>query len=394
MNPFLAGKTPQLFGRYDPAFQMVADAFERNFLARGEAGDVGASCAVMIDGEMVVDLWGGYSDVATGRVWDKDTLCCCWSVSKTIGAVLTLMHIDRGQLDLDAPVARYWPAFGQNGKEKILVRHILDHRAALTYVDADLKVGDIYDWDTMIAALESSAPNWPPGEKSAYLNMTHGYLTGGLCQKVNGGRRMGQAFGEDLAAPIGLDWHLGVADSDLARLATVYQLPSTGFSEYMRKNPEALIVRSMKGRDPAEDYNNLRWRKTENGSGTSHTNARAMARLYGCLARGGELDGTRILSPEIVGLAGVETVRGHDPIFNAELRFSTGFELNCPPATPMGSGERCFGYFGAGGSCAFADPDIKMGFGYSHNFMHMGTGPGPCASPLIEAASAAARGAA
>ncbi len=391
MNPFLQGKTPSVFGRCDRKFQAVADAFAANFTERGEQGDVGASCAVMVDGELVVDLWGGFADVAGDRPWAEDTLSCCWSVSKGLGAALGLMMVDQGKLDLDAPVARYWPAFGKNGKDKILVRHLFDHRAAVTFVDAALKPGDLYDWDTMIAAIEATAPNWPPGEKAVYLNMTQGYLLGGLCEKVNGGRRLAQALREDLAGPLHLDWHFAVPDAVLPRLARVYQVPSAGFTEFLAKNPDTIFAKSMKGRDPDEDYNSRKWRKAEIGSGSSHTNARAMARLYGCLARGGELDGARVMSPATIRHATSEAVRGPDPIFGVELRFSTGFEMDCPPATPMGGGPRAFGYLGAGGSFAFADPDLKLGFGYAHNFMPMGVGPVPCGGPLVEAALAAAR---
>ena len=389
-SPFLNGNTPDVFGRCDPAFQAVADTFEQNLTARGRDSDVGASCAVMIDGETVVDLWGGFADVAHDRIWQEDTLCCCWSVSKTIGAVLTLMMVDQGKLELDAPVARYWPAFGANGKDGILVRHLLDHTAGVSYVDADLKPGEANDWDTMIAAIEATAPNWRAGSKLGYLNMTQGYLLGGLCAHVNGERRLAQLLREDLAEPLGLDWHFAVPDDVMPRLATVYQIDPTAFQRIIEKNPESTFAKSMKGRDHSETYNSRQWRKAENGAGTSHTNARAMARLYGTLARGGAMDGFTALSSDTLKLAGTESVRETCAVNGIEMRFSLGFEMNCPPATPMGPGDRCFGYIGAGGSFAFADPDVKMGFGYSHNVMHQGLGPGPCGLPLVEAATAAA----
>lgn len=378
MNPNLKSKRPEVFGRCDPAFQTVADVFAQNFTARGDAGDVGASCAVTIAGETVVDLWGGYADVDAGRAWTEDTLACCWSVSKAIGATLVLRLVDQGKLDLDTPVARYWPAFG---KEKILVRHLLDHRCALTYVDAPLAPGDLYDWDMMIAAIEATAPNWAPGEKPVYLNMTQGYLTGGLCAQVNGGRRLGAFFRDEIAQPLGIDWHLGVPDDDLPRVARVYRDPP---DPALAPPPDSLFAKSMKGFDPAEDFNSLKWRKAEIGSGSSHTNARAMAKFFGALASG------KILSPEVLRHATTEAGRNLDPLFGCELRFSTGFELHCPPATPM-PGSRSFGYIGAGCSYAYADPDLQLGFGYSHNFMHGGIGPGPCGGPLIEAVAKAAR---
>jgi CubicO group peptidase (beta-lactamase class C family) len=385
-SPILNGKMPEIFGRCDPAFQAVADMFERNLTGRGDASDVGASCAVAIDGEVVVDLWGGFADVEKDRVWQEDTLCCCWSVSKTIGAVLTLMMIDQGKLDLDAPVARYWPAFGTNGKEGVLVRHLLDHTAGVSYVDAELEPGEANNWDTMIAAIESTALNWPAGSRLGYLNMTQGYLLGGLCSHVNGGRRLAQFLREDLAGPLGLDWHFAVADDVMARLATVYQTDPAMFKRIIEKDPDSVFSQSMKGRDHNETYNSVQWRKAENGAGTSHTNARAMARLYGTLARGGSLDGVAVLSRDTLKLAETQSVRETCAVNGIEMRFSLGFEMNCPPITPMGPGDRCFGYIGAGGSFAFADPDAKIGFGYGHNLMHQGVGPGPCGLPLVEAA--------
>ena len=390
LSPFLDGKTPHVSGTCDPAFQTVADVFEENLTGRGEQGDVGAACAVMIDGELVVNLWGGYADVAKDRVWQEDTLCCCWSVSKSIGSVLTLMLIDRGLIDIDAPVAAYWPEFGANGKDGILVRHVLNHTAGVSYVDADLGPGDTNDWGTMVAAIEATAPNWPAGSQLGYLNMTQGYLTGELCARVNGGRRLAQFLQEELAQPLGLDWHFAVPDGIMPRLATVYQTDPSLFARVAADNPDSVFAKSMKGRNPEETYNSTAWRKAENGAGTSHTNARAMARLYGTLARGGSLDGVEILSSGTVALAQTQTVREKDAVNGMEMRFSSGFEMNCPPATPMGPGDSCFGYIGAGGSFAFADPDKKLGFGYGHNVMHMGIGPGPCGLPLAEAAMAAA----
>ena len=389
-NPFLDGKVPQVFGTCDPTFQAVADVFAQNLTQRGDQGDVGASCAVMIDGALVVDLWGGYADVSEDCVWQEDTLCCCWSVSKTIGAVLTLMMADRGLIDIDKPVADYWPEFAANGKDKILIRHLLNHTSSVSYVDTDLQPGEVNDWDTMIAAIEATAPNWPAGSQLGYQNMTQGYLLGEVCARVNGGRRLAQFFQEELAGPLGLDWHFAVPDHIMPRLATVYQLDPTLFTRLINENPDSPFALSMKGRDPNETYNSPAWRKAENGAGTSHTNARSMARLYGTLARGGSLDGVQVLSDGALQLAQSETVRDKDMINSLEMRFSTGFEMNCPPATPMGPGQECFGYIGAGGSYAFADPDKKLGFGYSHNVMHQGVGPGPCGLPLVEAAVDAA----
>jgi CubicO group peptidase (beta-lactamase class C family) len=390
LNPFLNGKKPDISGHCDPLFQAVADVFEQNLTQRGADGEVGASCAVVIDGEMIVDLWGGYADVEEDRAWQEDTLCCCWSVSKTAGALLTLRMIDQGLIDPNAPVADYWPAFAANGKDGVLVRHLLNHTAGLSYVDADLADGQVSDWNTMIAALEQTSLNWTAGSQLGYLNMTQGYLLAGLCSQVNGGRRLAQFWQEELAQPLGLDWHFAVPDDVIPRLATVYQIDPTMFTKIIDANPETNFAKSMKGRDPNETYDSMTWRKAENGAGTGHTNARTMAKLYSALARDGSLNGVTVLSKDALTMASTETVREQCAVNALELRFSLGFEMNCAPVTPMGQGDRCFGYAGAGGSYAFADPDTKLGFGFSHNVMHQGVGPGPCGLPLVEAAVAQA----
>jgi CubicO group peptidase (beta-lactamase class C family) len=391
MNPALGKLVPEIHGRCDPAFAAVADRFEQAFMSSDSDGEVGATCAVMVDGEMAVDLWGGFADVSKPRPWQRDTLVCGWSVAKSLCGTLGLMLVDRGQLELDAPVAHYWPEFGTKGKERILVCHLLEQRAALPVLEADLKPGDAYDWDIMVSAIQDSAPIWSPGSQAAYHNLTFGYLLGELFARVNGGRRLGQFLAEDLAGPLGLDWHLGLSAAQVDRTATVYRPSNDSLAAAMDLDADSLFLRSMKGSDPQETYNSSRWRAAQMGAGSAHGNARAMARLFGCLARGGELDGVRILSQRTAGLAAVQTSRGIDPVMGMEMRFSTGFEMACPPVTPMGPSDQAFGYIGAGGAFGFADPNVKMGFGYSPNFMHLGIGPGKWGLALSRAAINALR---
>lgn len=388
MNPLLGELSPNIEGHADPAFSTVADAFNESFKINGFNAEVGATCAVMLDGEMVVDLWGGFADIASGTRWQRDTLVSCWSVSKSLGATLALTLIERGLLDLDRPVADYWPEFAQCGKEAVLVRHLLDHRAGLSYVDPQLQHGDQYNWDVMVDALERTAPNWPPGSRHGYLNMTMGYLVGELCARVNGGRRLAQFVREDLAGPLGLDWHFAMPATLWPRVATVYRKDGESVADMVAAAPDSLFAKSMQGFDPNEDYNSEAWRGAQVGSGSSHGNARAMARLFGCLARGGELDGVRLLSEETLQLAQTEAAVGDDALLGLPMRYSTGFEMTCPPALPMGPSDSAFGYVGAGGAFAFADPTKKFAFGYSPNFMHMGVGPGEAGLALVEAAIA------
>ena len=160
-NPRLGDRNPELNGHADARFKQVAKAFEDAFLARGADSEVGASFAVVLDGEIVVDLWGGYKDLANNEPWQEDTLACCWSVSKSVCSTLALGMVDAGILNLDEPVCTYWPEFGQNGKSHILVRHVLEHRAPVVFVDAEMNPGDVFNWDIMVRAIESTSPNWP-----------------------------------------------------------------------------------------------------------------------------------------------------------------------------------------------------------------------------------------
>jgi CubicO group peptidase (beta-lactamase class C family) len=362
MNPFLQGLRPDIHGSVDPAFAQVREVFEANFFERGADGEVGASCHVMVDGRTVVDLYGGYAEPEAGRRWERNTIACSWSVGKAALTTLGLMLVDQGKLELDAPVCRYWPEFGQNGKEGVLVRHLFDHRCGVSYVDAPLQEGDLYDWDTMVRAIEQTSPNFPPGSQELYLNMTHGYLLGELFRRVNGGRRIAQFLREELSGPLDLDWQFALSDADIARTAKVYQKTPAGIMQMVTANPDTVFARSMRGFRLDEDFNTLAWRKAEIGSGSIHGNARSLARMWSALVRGGEL--------------------------GVPIRFSTGYEMNCPPAHPMGPNPDAFGFWGAGGVFGFADPATLLSFGYSMNYMHPALELGPRGGPLVDAAVA------
>jgi CubicO group peptidase (beta-lactamase class C family) len=370
-----------LHGTCDAAFRSVEAAFRENFATRGE---IGARVTVLLDERTVVDLWGGWADPAAAIPWAEDTLVCSFSVAKAVCATIGHMLVDRGLLDLDAPVFTYWPEFAQAGKEGILVCHVLSHQAALAYVDRSLMPGDLYDWDVMVDALARSRPNHAPGSRLAYLNMTYGYLVGELIRRITG-RDLNSALAEMLAGPLGLDWHFGVKDADLHRVARMIQVTPEPLFDSARAAPDSVFSRSMRGFAAGEDFNSLAWRKAQIGSGSIHGNARSIARLFACLARGGELDGVRIMGAERIALATAEQVSGHDPVMDVDMRMALGFELNCPPAFPMGRNPDAFGHWGAGGSFGFADPMSKLSFGYSPNFMHPELELGPRGGALVEA---------
>jgi CubicO group peptidase (beta-lactamase class C family) len=377
------GTKATVSGECDSKFNGVRDVLAE-LLHNGS--EVGCSVCVYVEGRKVADLWGGMADPTTGRSWDRDTIVSTFSVSKALVSTMGHILVDRGVIDLEEPVAKFWPAFGQNGKEGILVRHLLDHRCAISYVDAPLAAGDLYDWDLMIDAIEKTSPNWEPGINPVYLNMTYGYLMGGLVYRVTG-KRIGQFNREELCGPLGLDYHFALTNEEKARCATVLQKGSPrALFEEVKNNPKTLFARTMQGFGPDEDFNSVGWRSNEVGSGQGHGNARAVAGLFETLRGGGTFGGVQIMNPatrdRAVGFQCESEVE--DPVLGKPIRFALGYELN-NPTFPMGPNPHAFGHWGAGGAFGFADVDSGLAFGYTPNLMHDGLELGPRGTALVEA---------
>ena len=371
---------PGLSGTCDARFAKLRALFEAML---NDGREVGAAVALYADGKPVVDLWGGWADPEAQRPWARDTIVSTFSVSKGVVSTMGHMLVDRGEIDLDAPVARYWPAFGQNGKEEMPVRYLFDHRCAICYVDRQLAPGELYDWDLMIEAVEQTAPNWEYGVRPVYLNMTYGYLVGGLVYKVTG-KRIGRFMREELGGPLGLDFNFALTSGEKARCARVLQ--KQRLLDEVEDIPDTLFARTMQGFGEGEDFNSEGWRSNEVGAGQGHGNARAIARLFAMLGNGGELDGVRIMSEATRDQAVAFQCEsdGADPLFDVSIRFALGYELNCPPF-PMGPNPRAFGHWGAGGSFGFADPDAGISFGYTPNYMHDELELGPRGGALVDA---------
>ena len=360
-------------GACDSRFNAVKDAFAENFPTHGE---VGAAVAVMVDGELVVDLWAGHADPARTRPWERDTIVNVFSTTKGMTAICAHRLVDQGLLDLDAPVASYWPEFAQAGKEKLPVRYLLSHRAGLPAVKDVLPAGSIYKWDVMTAALAAQEPWWEPGAKHGYHALTYGWLVGEVVRRITG-KSLGTYFREEVAEPLGLDFHIGLAEEHDARTAEMIPAPlpqpgdTSPLAEILSKPgsmPFKAFVVSPDMMQPGQ-VNTREWRAAEIPSSNGHGNARAMARVYGALARGGELDGVRVLSQEVIDRAIVEQSIGPDAVLaDLPTRFGLGFILTLPDA-PLGPNPRTFGHPGMGGSLGFADPDAKVGFGYVMNKM-------------------------
>ncbi len=382
------GANVNLQGECDPRFTRVRDAFLGNFASRGE---VGAAVSVTIDGRRVVDLWAGHADQARTRPWERDTLVNVWSTTKGLCAMCAHRLADQGKLDLDAPVAKYWPEFAQSGKAAIPVSALLNHRAGLAAIRAPLKHEDLFSWDKVTTELARQEPWWTPGARHGYHAITFGWLVGEVVRRVSG-KSLGAYFRDEIAKPLGADAHIGIGPEFDARVAEIIYAPApqTGerniFAE-MARDPASVSYAALFNPPTMfapETTNSRAWRAAEIPGANGHANARALARIYGALARGGEVDGVKVFGPREIERCYTEQSQGPDAVLPLTTRFGLGYMLS-QPGTMMGPNPRAFGHPGAGGSLGFADPDAKVGFGYVMN--QMGNEPllDPRPAALIEA---------
>lgn len=361
-------KPAPIGGTCDPRFAPLRDAFTENFTARGEPG---GAIALMVDGRLVCDLWGGFRDAARERPWARETLVNFFSVGKAFTALVALRLVEQGTLDLDAPAHRLWPEFGCNGKEAITLRHMLSHRAGLPAIREDLPDGAALDWKRMTKALAADTPWWQPGTAHGYHVNTFGYLVGELVRRASG-RTVGQVLRAEVAGPLGADVHIGLPPTEHHRAAEFLWPPVA----IPRPEGELDDVTLMKwntywnppGISGSGWVNRPEWREAEIPSTNGHGTARGIARVYSALAAGGSIDGVDILSRAMLAAATEEQSFGPDRILERESRFALGFQL--PQAErPLGPNAEAFGHFGAGGSLGFCDPVARVAFGYVTNDM-------------------------
>ena len=359
-------------GACDPKFSRVKDAFAENFEKRGE---VGAAAAVTLDGKSVVDIWAGHADKAGTRPWTRDTLVNVYSTTKGVTAICAHRLADKGMLDIDAPVAKYWPEFAQAGKDKIPVRFLLSHRAGLPAVRKILDDDALFDWNKMTSALAEQEPWWEPGTRHGYHALTFGWLVGEVIRRISG-KTPGVYLRDEIAGPLGADFHIGLDAKHDARSADMIAAPLPGpgepnlFADIM-KDPESMAAKAFMnppGSMRAGVVNTRAWRGAEIPAANGHGTAGSLARLYGALARGGELDGVRVMSKEQIAQCSIEQSNGPDALLILNTRFSLGFMMSQPGAS-LGPNPKSFGHPGAGGSLGYADPEAKIGFGYTMNKM-------------------------
>jgi CubicO group peptidase (beta-lactamase class C family) len=347
------------------------DAVRELFTAKLESGeDLGASLCVNIDGEDVVDLWGGWADEARTVPWTENTIACVFSTTKVMTSLAALVLVDRGELDLEANVAKYWPEFAVRGKAEIKVRQLLSHTSGVSGWEQPITVEDLYDWDKSTARLASQAPWWEPGTASGYHAMTYGHLIGEVIRRITG-QRLREFFAANIAGPLGADFHIGVPDTEFPRIANVVPWPPQ--QHYPADlDPSGPAFKTFTG--PVMDSNVERswtegWRRADIGAINGHGNARSLARIQSVVACGGAALGVRLLSPKTINRIFEVQSDGIDLVLGYRLKIGVGYGLPWPEVLPfVPEGRVCFGA-GAGGSLVIADADRRMTFAYVMNKM-------------------------
>ena len=389
MGKPMRGGINQVSGDVDEGYGAVADVFRRQF---AEGREVGAACAVHRDGRLVVDLWGGYRDGRRRLPWERDTLVPVWSTTKGLASMTLAVAHSRGLVDFDERVAAYWPEFAQNGKADVTVRQLLSHRAGLAALDDPISMEAMVDSDRLASQLARQAPLWQPGHRQGYHAWTLGFYEGELLRRVDpAGRSLGVVFAEDVATPLGIEFHIGLPDHiGDERLATFHGVhPAQGL---LRLNdmprglllafciPGSMTSRAFKASSLARHVDDINDRAVLHHEvpafgGVGH--ARAIAVAYGELATGGTTLG---LNPstlaELEAPASVPPGGRRDLILRSDIPFSLGFAKPFP-GFPIGSSDRSYAMAGTGGSIGMADPDLGIGYAYTPNLMGFGSPTDP-----------------
>ena len=346
--------------------------------------DLGASVAVVLDDEMIVDLWGGWSDEAQTTPWREDTITNVWSTTKTMTALSALLLVERGQIDVFAPVAKYWPEFAQNGKEDIEVRHLMAHTSGVAAWDQPVTDDDLYDWEISTTMLAAQAPWWEPGDGSGYHVLNYGHLIGEVIRRVDG-RGLKQFVKEELAETFGADFQIGLRDEDLHRVSDVIPPPPLPI-DFGVLDPASIPVRALTGPlIDAAKANTPEWRAADIGGANGHGNARSVARLQQIVGNGGVIDGQQILSSDTIDLIFQEQASGPDRVLFLPLRFGIGYGLPAPETIPyIPEGDICF-WGGYGGSMIVMDRARHLTVAYMMNKMEAGVVGGVRSAALLDA---------
>jgi CubicO group peptidase (beta-lactamase class C family) len=358
-------------GQCDAPFGAVKDAFAANFV---EHGDVGASVALVRHGELVVDLWGGHLDVERTTPWQRDTIINVWSTTKTMSCLSLLVLASRGLVDVDAPVARYWPDFAAAGKGDVLVRHLLSHTAGLAGWDVRLEPTDLYDWDRVTALLAEQASWWEPGSKSGYHAVSQGNLVGEIVRRVDG-RSVGQFFAQEIAEPLGADFHIGTGPEHDHRVAKVIPVPPLVFGSAAGTavpDRNSIPYRAANPRLVAEQSWDIAWRRAEIPAAGGHGNARSVAIAQSVVSTGGSVGGVSLLTPAVIERIFDVQAAGRDLVLGIGVTFGVGYGLNSP-RNPISPNPHVCYWGGWGGSLVVNDVDAGFTLAYVMNRMGEGT---------------------
>lgn len=355
----------EISGTCDPKFAEVRAILDANL---DSGADVGASVHVTVGGRPVVDLWGGWVDPEHTGAWTEHTITNVWSTTKTMSALAALMLVDRGLLDVDEPVATYWPEFAANGKDGVLVRHVLSHTSGVSGWEQPFELADMFDPIASAAHLAAQAPWWSPGTASGYHAINYGHFVSELSRRVDG-RGLKQFVAEEMAEPLGADFQIGAVEVDWPRVSDV--IPPTGFDfDLTDVDLDGPMIKTFTGGFPGADFANTPgWRLADIGAANGHGNARAVARIQQVVANGGTVDGVRLLGPDTIELIFREQAHGKDLVLNLPLRFGIGYGLRDETSLSyLPEGRVCF-WGGWGGSMIVMDLDRQLAICYVMNRM-------------------------
>ncbi len=373
----------EIQGAYDPQFSAMADLFSANV---DSGADVGASVAVTLDGNMVVDIWSGWFDESKTIPWQSDTITNVWSSTKTITSLAALVLVDRGDLDVFKPVAHYWPEFAAKGKGAIEVRHLLSHTSGVSGWEQPVEVVDLYDWEKSTSMLAAQAPWWEPGSASGYHDRSFGHLVGEVIRRITG-QKLGEFVANEIAGPLGADFHIGLEPSQFHRVSNV--IPFQGpLPIDLVTDHDSVSYKTLSGPawEPPVSWT-AEWRQADIGAANGHGNARSLARLLSVVACGGEIDGSHLLSPSTCDLIFQEQSNGVDLVLGVPLRFGIGYALKNESIPYLPDGRVCT-WGGWGGSVIVVDRDRRLTVSYVMNRMEGGLG-GKRGPDLVRAAYAA-----
>ncbi len=346
--------------RFEPVKKVLAQNIE-------SGSDIGTSFAATIDGKFVIDIWGGYTDAAQTREWERDTIVNVFSTTKVMSVLCVLMLIDRGFIDLDSPVANYWPEFSQSGKEQLPVRYLLSHTAGLPGFNKVIKMETLYNWEEIVNILAAQTPSWEPGTRSGYHSITQGYLLGELVRRVTG-KTIGTFFREEISDPLNADFYIGLSEQHDSRVADLIAPPPIP-NQLMENNEELRAARGFFNPVlPIEKCLTREWRNAEIPAANGHGNARSVARIGAAIACGGELDGVHLLSLKTIEKAIEEQSYTKDLVIQIPIRWGLGFGLNSKEIR-LGRNQRAFCWGGAGGSSLVMDLDEKISYAFVMNKM-------------------------